>query len=260
MEKSMYNIYIIKNKINNKIYIGQTKASIEKRWSGHKSRCNNGSKLAIHAAMRLYGIENFFIELLDTAFDLPDANKKEIKMINDYNSKCPNGYNMVDGGSTEFLNACLPKTSEHKNKIRSKHAKNAKPIIQFDIETGQLIKEWESGKQLMRAGYKRANIITLCKRAKRFGYIYGNGWCYKEFYESTLDKSSLSTPNYNPHGSTIKCLDKKGNLIKIYYKILDAAKELGCNPSSIADCLTGRAKSCKGYKWEYIYSQNLQLQ
>ena len=110
----MYNIYVVKNKINSKIYIGQTKHTIQKRWSGHKNRANNGSLLALHCAMRLHGIENFFIEALDTAINLEEANKKETYFINEYNCKCPNGYNMVEGGSTEFINSSLPKTQQHK--------------------------------------------------------------------------------------------------------------------------------------------------
>lgn len=248
----MYNIYIIKNKINNKIYIGQTKTSLIKRWSGHKSKSRNDSKLALHSAIRLYGIENFFIELLDTALNLEEANKKEIELINQYNSKCPNGYNMVDGGSVEFLNASLPKTKEHKKKIQFKHMKSAKPIIQFDIATGKILNEWSSGKEILRGGFNRANIIKICKSNKKFGYIYEYGWCYKDFYDSITNKNLLITINYNPHGRTIKCLDMDKNLVKIYHKITDAAKELNCNPSSIADCLNGRAKTCKGYKWEYL--------
>ena len=257
----MYNIYVVKNKINSKIYIGQTKHTIQKRWSGHKNRANNGSLLALHCAMRLHGIENFFIEALDTAINLEEANKKETYFINEYNCKCPNGYNMVEGGSTEFINSSLPKTQQHKIKIQRKHLKNAKQIVQFDIKTGNVIKVWQSGKELMRGGFQRANIINLCKSNKKFGYIYGFGWCYKSIYESENDKKFFSDLNYNAHGRTINCYDLNKNLIKVYYKIRDAARELGCNPSSIADCLKGRAKTCKGFIWEYAnYSQNLQDQ
>ena len=84
-----------------------------------------------------------------------------------------------------------------------------------------------------------------------FGYMYGFGWCYKEYYEKINNKLLLSYPNYNPDGRTIKCLDLDNNIVKIYYKIKDAAKEMNCNPSSIQDCIQGRAKTCKGYKWEY---------
>ncbi len=248
----MYKLYIIKNKINNKIYIGQTKLSINKRWIGHKSKANKGSKLVIHSAMRLHGIENFNVELLDTAISLEEANQKEYDLINEYNSKCPNGYNMVDGGNVEFLNATEPKSKEHKEKIKNSHMKNAKPIIQFDIATGNFIKEWSSGKELLRNGFTRQNIINLCKSANNFGYIYGFGWCYKEYYESIETKQILSNPKYNAHGRTIRCLDLNNNIVKIYYKIRDAAKELNCSPSSIQDCIQGRAKTCKGHRWEYV--------
>lgn len=248
----MYKIYVIKNTINEKLYIGQTKTSLNKRWIGHKSRANKGSNLAIYSAMRLYGIENFNIELLDTADNLKEANLKEFNLINQYNSKCPNGYNMVDGGNVEFLNAKQPKSKEHRKKIQRSHMKNAKPIVQFDINTGNFIKEWNSGKELVRNGFGRVNIISLCKSQKSFGYIYGSGWCYKTYYENLKNKTLLSTPGYNPHGRTIQSIDKDGNIIKIYYKIVDAAKDMNCSPCSIADVLKGRTKKCKGLFWKYV--------
>jgi group I intron endonuclease len=247
----MYKLYIIKNKINNKIYIGQTKTSINKRWIGHKSRANKGSKLVLHSAMRLHGIENFDIELLDTANNLEEANQKEYILINEHNSKCPNGYNMVDGGNVEFPNAIQPKSKEHKQKIQSSHIKNAKPIIQFDIATGNFIKEWNSGKELLRNNYNRTNIIALCKSTNNFGYIYGFGWCYKKYYDSIELKLILSNPNYNPHGRTIQSIDKDGNIVKTYYKLIDAAKDMNCSPCSIGDVLAGRIKRCKGLFWRY---------
>lgn len=247
----MFSIYIVKNNINHKVYIGQTKGTINKRWSGHKSKANKGSNLVIHSAMRLHGIENFNIELLECVATLEEANKKEFELVNQFNSKCPNGYNMIDGGNVEFLNATEPKTIEHKQKIQSSHMKNAKPIIQFEIETGKLIKEWGSGKELLRNGFLRQNIINLCKSSTGFGYIYEFGWCYKEHYESVEIKITLSNPNYNAHGRTIQSIDKDGNFVKKYYKIIDAAKDVNCNPCSIGDVLAGRIKRCKGMFWRY---------
>jgi group I intron endonuclease len=247
----MFSIYIIKNKINDKIYIGQTKGTINKRWIGHKSRANKGSNLVLHSAMRLHGIENFNIELIECVATLEEANKKEFELINNLNSKCPNGYNMVDGGNVEFLNATEPKTKQHKEKIQSSHMKNAKPIVQFEIETGKLIKEWNSSKDLLRNGFTRQNIINLCKSNNNFGYIYGYGWSYKGYYDTVEDKTFFANLSYNPHGKTIQCIDKNGNVIKTYYKIVDAAKEHNCNPCSISDVLKGRIKTCKGFIWKY---------
>jgi group I intron endonuclease len=251
MEKIMFNIYIVKNSINDKVYIGQTKNTINKRWSGHKSKANKGSNLVLHSAMRLHGIENFNIELLECVATLEEANKKEFELVNQFNSKCPNGYNMVDGGNVEFLNATEPKTKQHKEKIQSSHMKNTKPIIQFKIETGELVKEWSSGKELLRNGFNRTNIITLCKSENSFGYIYGFGWCYKEYFNTIDNKTKLSNPNYNPHGRTIQSIDKDGNIVKTYYKIIDAAKDVDCSPCSILDAIKGRIKKCKGLYWKY---------
>jgi group I intron endonuclease len=247
----MFNIYIIKNKINDKVYIGQTKGTINKRWIGHKSRANKGSNLVVHSAMRLHGIENFNIEFLECVKTLEEANKKEFELVNKFNSKCPNGYNMVDGGNVEFFNATQPKSKEHKEKIQISHMKNAKPIIQFEIATGEFIKEWCSGKELLRNNYNRTNIITLCKSANNFGYIYEFGWCYKEYYESIETKQILSNPKYNPHGRTIQSINKDGNIVKTYYKIVDAAKDMNCSPCSILDVIKGRIKNCKGLYWKY---------
>lgn len=246
----MYKIYIIKNTVNKKLYIGQTKQALRTRFVGHKTKSNNGSKSAIHCAMRLHGIENFTIELLYEYQTLEEVNQKEIEYIKQFNSMAPNGYNILKGGDCAPRNIG-PFTAEHKNKLKDAHKKSCKPIIQFKIETGEFIKEWESGKELKRNGFGRANIIVLCKSENEFGYIYGYGWCYKPTYDAAKDKTVLANVNYNPNGTAVNCLDLNGNLVKIYQKIADAARELGCSSCSIADCLKGRAKTCKGFTWIY---------
>lgn len=55
-------IYIIRNDINNKIYIGQAKTT-SLRWSGHK-RCHGGF-IEIDKAMAKLGIEHFTCEVIE---------------------------------------------------------------------------------------------------------------------------------------------------------------------------------------------------
>lgn len=92
MEKE---IYIIKNKINNKIYIGQAfNTSI--RWSGHKSAAkSNRHKTIIDQAISDLGVENFWYEVIETTEDYDTRERYWIKY---YNCKIPNGYNFLDGG------------------------------------------------------------------------------------------------------------------------------------------------------------------
>ena len=87
-------IYKIENKINHKIYIGQS-IHPEYRFLEH-SRWNNEKNSPIHRAFRKYGKENFSLEILGW---FEDYNEKEKEYIIKYNSKVPNGYNVQPGGN-----------------------------------------------------------------------------------------------------------------------------------------------------------------
>ena len=92
-------IYIIKNKINNKVYVGQTKVSIKLRFQNHLSAARCGRGYTIGKAIRKYGEENFYIELLEECL-ASELNEREMYWIAFYNStdnKC--GYNMSLGGN-----------------------------------------------------------------------------------------------------------------------------------------------------------------
>lgn len=91
----MIGIYMITNKINQKIYIGQSN-DIERRWSEHKRSKDN---CIIHKAIRKYGADNFELSVVKEC-TLSDLSELEIYYIKYYNSIFPNGYNMTMGGET----------------------------------------------------------------------------------------------------------------------------------------------------------------
>lgn len=45
--------------------------------------------------------------------------------------------------------------------------------------------------------------------------------------------------------------DLNGNVIAAWDSIASAAKAVKCSPSFISNCLQGRKKTAKGFKWEY---------
>lgn len=251
MKLDKYSLYLIINKINNKKYIGQTKRKLRSRFVGHISKAKQGSTSVLHCAMRKYGIENFEIILLEQTNDLNSCNIREIELIKEHNTLVPIGYNMIEGGKNIEYKKIKNLSKEHKNKIQKSHLKNCKSIIQFEITTGNIIKEWISGRDLLRNKYSRANISKICKSDKKFGYMYDSGWCYKEFYENLKNKNILINLNYNKIGRTINCYNMDNTLVKIYQSIVEAAKEMNCSPSSISDVLKNRCKTCKGYIWQY---------
>lgn len=101
----MIGIYIIKNNINEKVYIGQS-VDIAVRWMTHrglgKKDTNperNEYNNKIHRAMRKYGRENFYLEILEEC-NREDLNSREKYWIAYYDS-FHNGYNSTEGGDFE---------------------------------------------------------------------------------------------------------------------------------------------------------------
>ena len=88
-------IYIIKNDINNKVYIGQS-LDAEQRF---KSHCKgNYDNSLIDAAIQKYDKSHFYYEILEK--QILNYNEREKYWISYYNSITPNGYNILQGGNT----------------------------------------------------------------------------------------------------------------------------------------------------------------
>ena len=113
-------IYKITNKINNKIYIGQTIRPVEDRWKRHINDALN-NKLDTHfaRAIRYYQPKNFIVEIIDNATNQEELNKKEQYWIQYYNS-INNGYNETDAISKCGGNTYKSKTPEEIKKIGDK--------------------------------------------------------------------------------------------------------------------------------------------
>lgn len=88
-------IYKIENKINHKIYIGQSN-NPQRRFEEH---CYVKTKYRslIHEAIVKYGKENFQFEIIEWC---EDFDEKEQYYINFYRSLVPNGYNICKGGQS----------------------------------------------------------------------------------------------------------------------------------------------------------------
>ena len=97
-------IYIIKNKINDKVYIGQTTTDIHTRFTQHCKRCVVANRhYKIYNAIKKYGKENFWIEELERDIPIDKLNQKEIEYITKYNS-FEKGYNSTKGGDGRTIN------------------------------------------------------------------------------------------------------------------------------------------------------------
>lgn len=115
----MSEIYIVKNIVNNKVYIGKTSRGVQTRWTEHLRDSENKDFL-LYRAIRKYGAENFSLEILEeTEFEL----EREMFYINLYESNNPTkGYNMTMGGEGHLIydyDAVIKKYLELKNILRT---------------------------------------------------------------------------------------------------------------------------------------------
>ena len=110
-------IYLITNKINGKMYVGQTKQALADRLRGHKN--SNGTS-RITYAIKKYGVENFEIIQIDSASSLAELNAKEIAHIASLNTLDTKvGYNVsIGGGVQNRTKEAIAKCAE---KLRGKH-------------------------------------------------------------------------------------------------------------------------------------------
>lgn len=121
---------------NGKVYIGITRRKPEKRWG---SKGINYRNQVFYRAIKKYGWDNIFHEILYNNLTKEEAEQKEIELIAMYQSNNMNfGYNIDNGGS------CIDSFSEeHKRKISdSKKGKHPSE------ETKRKIRESLTGRKL----------------------------------------------------------------------------------------------------------------
>ena len=98
-------IYKITNTLNDKVYIGQTIKTVQKRFAQHKNNSNKEyfSQIVLYKAFNKYGIENFICEEIE---EVPNdkLDEREKYWIEYYDSYF-NGYNSTLGGrATQLYN------------------------------------------------------------------------------------------------------------------------------------------------------------
>ena len=102
MKEFMGIIYKATNIVNGKVYIGQTTKNFKKYIQGHLiSALKNKDKNRkyFYNAIRKYGIDTFYFEIIDEAYSKTELNDKEKEWIwLYYSNNYKFGYNMTKGG------------------------------------------------------------------------------------------------------------------------------------------------------------------
>lgn len=157
-----YKIYIIKNTINNKIYIGITSMTIQHRFNGHKRKARFKPTSNLHQSIKKHGENNFLIEEL---YGFYSNDKKYAYMVEqlfiDMYDSVKNGYNMDIGYGWNVVDR-----KGKKNPMYGKISGNAKKVCIDGVEYSSVSAAGES------LGLNRNTVAKRCLSSKHPNYMY----------------------------------------------------------------------------------------
>lgn len=180
----MYHIYKITNCLNGKIYIGQTRQPIEKRFLQHR---NADSPLG--QAIRDCGIENFTIEVIEECTTPDTARQQEMFWVKALNCRVPNGYNQSAGGEGTFPRKTKPRSNDFCLSVRkqenfylSKRPNNSSGLV-LNLEDAPLSKQIKIATKYR--GY------TMKKLGEEYNRQFGTK-LIKQSFSRKINKGALS--------------------------------------------------------------------
>lgn len=179
-------IYVIRNSVNGKVYVGQTKNGVRARWRGHLHQAQKGCEFPLHRAIRKYGAPAFTIEVVENAVEMADnLNALERSWIARLNSRdSTHGYNVAHGGEGGY-GAGLPKhyRAEHSRRMTgSGNPSFGKPFPAVALSGTKAAKRWVAEHpEEHRANCKKASVsswkdLTEEQRAARLAPMQKARW------------------------------------------------------------------------------------
>lgn len=171
-------VYVIRNVVNDKVYVGSTTQILSKRFHKHKHQinCQRHKNYPLYVAMREIGVENFYIELIE---NFPCNSKEELHAreghyIREFNSY-KEGYNALVSGrdkqqyyqeEKEYVNQHNKENYEKNKEERLKknkeyYEKNKETILKQQKEHYEENKEKYHKKQ---AEYREKNRELIRQR------------------------------------------------------------------------------------------------
>jgi group I intron endonuclease len=215
-------VYRVRNLVNGKLYIGQTKKTLARRWTEHTGS-TQGYCRVFYAAIKKYGKDAFEITKIAEVETREEANALEQSFIESEGSLSPRGYNLLPGGAARSHHPeTRRKMSEsHKGQKMTGRAAAGVPRGPRPGSVGKAISLAKKGRPNGLLGVKRPGMVKPTTRKGVEGFSVESG--RRVFFSGASE----------------------------------AAKILKVQRANIVRALKGRSKSAGGYRWLYLTDDGL---
>mgnify|MGYP002622886952 CR=1 FL=1 len=254
IENDNYKVYVLANKTNNKIYVGITKQTLDRRWKNGDGYigCDR-----IYNAIQKYGWDNFTHDVFASNLTREEAMHMERLLISKFNLQDPDlGYNISEGGECPCIseeakekigNALRGRTySEEKRKLYSKAhlgKKLSSEHVQAIRDSRSKItrtEEWNENIRKAWTKYRGENHPNYGKvlTEDHLKKMHDAGKVFQREHPELWDNTRKS----------VQCVETG----VIYPSIEIASQLLNICRSSISECASGKRKSAGGYHWKSV--------
>ena len=233
--KTRYVIYLLRNNINNKIYIGQS-INIKSRLSSYGKPKKNPIQV-IEKSIKKYGWNNFQCEIIYYAISIDELNEKECYYIKTYNSTNRNiGYNIRPGGN----NSEMSETTKEKLRLINLNKKVSDETIQKIKESTIGMNNHFYGKnhtqetklKMIESWKNRKDISDETKRKmsqSQKGRTHTN---------KSKEKMSSSHLGIRSHETPVFILNNNLEIIQQFKNIEECSLYINCSKRNVYDSIT----------------------
>ena len=211
-----YTVYLHKNLKNQKVYIGQTSQSVQKRWNNGKGYIPSPH---FYAAIQKYGWDNFEHIILKEKLTAEEADYWEKYYISLYQSQQPEkGYNILSGGN-EKLKEYWSDENNRKNQSlkRKQYFKNHPEEIKEIVDRLNTFEINEKHRLFMKNNYNTSFLKQINEKRK----------------------------------IQVLCIETG----KVFDSLVEASKFYNISVGNISSVLSGKRKTAGGYHWKRVENQ-----
>jgi len=225
-------LYMTVNTVNHKIYIGvhitETPYEFDNYWgdgiTGTNSYWFKHPKYPFQRACKKYGLDAFRRYTLQVFDDYEEALKAEKEIVNEEFINRVDTYNVALGGGSGLITS------------------TEKEVFQYNIN-GEFIKAYRSRSDAARKN--NVNVMTIIHAIQCKSFSVNSYW-------SETKKARINIDEFTkPQNKKVYSYNLKGEFVKEYESISQAAKDLDVTNSTIQKALIYQTL-CRKYYFSYI--------